>query len=150
MSKNNFQFSIFNLKFQRGFTLLELLIVIAIIGVLVSIGTVSYSGAQKKSRDAKRQGDMKAIQNAFEQYYADNNGNYPSTCTISAAYLPGGIPVDPKTVASYATTYGANCALTSYCFCAALEGGTGSQSTDCAGGSIPSGYRGFFCARSLQ
>ncbi len=109
---------------QAGFTLMELLIVIGIIGILISVSVASFSTAQKKGRDARRLGDMKAMQNAFEQYYADHNSSYPATChaiiggagldpvptpTISqtrentipsvagaTTYLPAGFPVDPR------------------------------------------------------
>lgn len=69
---------------KKSFTLLEMLVVIGIISVLVSIGFSSYSTAQKKSRDAKRKNDLKAIQNAFEQYYSICNYQYPP------ALPPGG------------------------------------------------------------
>lgn len=65
--------------FKKSFTLLEMLVVIGIISVIVSFGFSSYSTAQKKSRDAKRKQDLKAIQNAFEQYYSICNYNYPSS-----------------------------------------------------------------------
>jgi len=73
------KFSIFNFQFfrQSAFTLLEMLVVIGIIGILVAMGAVSYSTAQKKARDAKRKQDLKAIQNAFEQYYSICNYKYP-------------------------------------------------------------------------
>ena len=104
---------------QRGFTLLELLIVIAIIGILVAMGTVSYSTAQKKARDAQRQADLKAIQNAFEQYYADHDGSYPASCaTPGTNYLPSGLPTDPRGFA-YGT---GTCNLDEYEFYADLEG----------------------------
>ncbi len=127
------------MKKRFGFTLLELLIVIAIIGILVAIGTASYSNAQKKSRDARRQGDLKAIQNAMEQYYANHGGNYPSSCgTIGGdtSYLPGGIPKDPKTGASY--IFG-TCNASQYRYCADLEGD----------GSF-SGSEQDFCVNNLQ
>ncbi len=60
-------------KPAAGFTLVELLVVIAIIGILASIVTVSVAGAQKKSRDSKRIGDLKVIQVALATYYAQNN-----------------------------------------------------------------------------
>lgn len=142
---------------KKGFTLMELLIVIAIIGILISVSVASYSSAQKKGRDARRHQDLKAVQNAWEQYYADNNASYPSTCTFSAiptpgvmsgTYLPGGIPVDPKSGA-VPTPYQSSCTSTTYCFCAILEGETNSK-TDCAGNPAPTGYPGLDCARNLQ
>ncbi|MBI4225906.1 prepilin-type N-terminal cleavage/methylation domain-containing protein [Candidatus Roizmanbacteria bacterium] len=63
-------------KFSQAFTLLEMLIVVSIIVILVGMGTVSYSTAQKKARDAKRKTDFKSLQNCMEQYYAENNGSY--------------------------------------------------------------------------
>ncbi|PIV09820.1 hypothetical protein COS31_05535 [Candidatus Roizmanbacteria bacterium CG02_land_8_20_14_3_00_36_15] len=63
---------------KRAFTLLEILVVIGIIAILVGLGSVSFSTAQKKARDTKRREDIKALQNCFEQYYAyNNNFKYP-------------------------------------------------------------------------
>ncbi|HUD02706.1 MAG TPA: prepilin-type N-terminal cleavage/methylation domain-containing protein, partial [Candidatus Paceibacterota bacterium] len=61
---------------KKGFTLIELMVVIAIIGILASIIMVSLSSAQSKGRDAKRVADIRTIQLALEEYYNDN-GNYP-------------------------------------------------------------------------
>ena len=60
----------------RGFTLLEMLVVISIIGVFLGVGAVSYSTAQKKARDTKRNMDLKAIQNCMEQYYSVHDSKY--------------------------------------------------------------------------
>ncbi len=140
-----------NYKLRKGFTLLELLVVIAIIAVLISMATVSYSSAQRKSRDSKRKSDLKAVQAALEQYNADNNGNYIIGCVPGTTYLPGGMPKDPKTGTAYtATAFGASCStITSYCICAALEGETNTV-TGCDSTSPPTGYTGAFCVRSLQ
>jgi len=62
---------------KKAFTLLEMLVVIGIIGILIGLGALSYSTAQKKARDAKRKQDLKAFQNAMEQCYAVNNYSYP-------------------------------------------------------------------------
>jgi prepilin-type N-terminal cleavage/methylation domain-containing protein len=107
------------MKLRNGFTLLELLVVIAIIGILVSMGAVAFSTAQKKSRDSKRHGDVKAMQSAFEQYYAEN-GTYDTCGTMATAqYLPGGLPTDPKNTGAY--VYSCNSEATNYCACALLE-----------------------------
>ncbi len=80
---NNFQFSIFNFQKsrQRGFTLIELLVVISIIGVLAALTLVSFSGAQKQTRDTERRSDLNQYRNALENYAASNDGAYP---TLSA------------------------------------------------------------------
>ena len=62
---------------RKSFTLLEMLVVIGIIAILVSMGFASYSTVQKKARDSKRQGDLKAFQNAMEQCYSINDFAYP-------------------------------------------------------------------------
>src|SRR3990172_10027955 len=63
---------------QRGFTLVELLVVVAIIAILVSVGAVSYSTAQRNARNAQRASDLNKIALALEEFYSDH-GFYPST-----------------------------------------------------------------------
>src|SRR5665647_197053 len=72
---------------QRGFTIVELLIVIVVIGILAAITIVAYSNIQGRARDAKRQTDLSAIQQGLELYYVDNGG-YPN-CS-GGTNLPGG------------------------------------------------------------
>jgi len=62
---------------KKGFTLVELLIVMAIIGLLASIVLISLNIAKKKANDAKRLSDLKQIQIALEMYN-DENGSYPN------------------------------------------------------------------------
>jgi len=71
------------IKLRSAFTLLELLVVIGIIAVLVSIGTISYSSAQKKARDAQRRADLHLAQNAMEQCYSTQTTNKFQYPTIS-------------------------------------------------------------------
>ncbi len=118
-------------KHSLGFTLLELLVVISIIGILLALGVVAFSTAQQKARDAKRRGDIKALHNGFEQYYALNNGSYGSCADmrnsdnlpagVSEEIFPGGAPTDPKT----GNAYDCDDANSSYCVCATLETGGG-------------------------
>ena len=74
---------------KRGFTLIELLVVIAIIGLLASIVLASLNSARKKSRDARREADLKQIQNAMELYANDNGGLYPNDTTANGAAISG-------------------------------------------------------------
>lgn len=87
---------------QKGFTLVELLIVIAIIGLLATLAIVSLTSAQQKARDTKRVADVKAIQTALELYWNDL-ANYPNPADGSAWSVLGdslspyvsGIPAPP-------------------------------------------------------
>ena len=70
---------------KSGFSLIELLVVIAIIGLLAVMAVVSLNNAREKARDAKRMGDIKAIQTAIE-FYIQSNGHAPDlgnpTCLV--------------------------------------------------------------------
>jgi len=137
---------------QSGFTLLELLVVVSIIGILIAISSAAFSTAQKKSRDAKRYGDVKSLQNAFEQYAAQNSGLYAAACATMVSIngvdlLPGGWPTDPKPGQVY-TCAGST---TNYCACADLElGGGNSAAADCTNLGAPVSTNGFYCLNNLQ
>jgi len=117
---------------KKGFSLLELLVVIGIIAILLAIAAVSYSTIQKKSRDARRQADLKSIQQAAEQYYAACGFTYPNfgsgtseiLCTDpTRMILPTEkLPLDPKT----GTAYGCNgtCNPDGFTLCATPELGS--------------------------
>lgn len=66
-------------KKQTGFTIVELLIVIVVIGILAAITIVAYNGIQQKGRDVKRTSDATNIKKLLEIYKADT-GTYPSVC----------------------------------------------------------------------
>ena len=61
---------------KKGFTLIELMVVISIIAILSSIGFATYSGLNKKTRDSRRMVDLEVIRQALELYRSDN-GTYP-------------------------------------------------------------------------
>lgn len=62
---------------KNGFTLVELLIAVMIIAVLMTIAIPAYNKFNAKSRDTKRQSDIKVVQSALEQYKLDQ-GYYPN------------------------------------------------------------------------
>ena len=64
-------------KKEKGFTLLELLVVIGIIGLLASILVINLTSARRRARDTKRVADIRNIQTATEDYYG-KNGKYPT------------------------------------------------------------------------
>lgn len=70
---------------SRGFTLIEVLIVVTIIGLLSSIVLVGLGGFRARGSDARRIGDIRQVQNALELYYS-KKGAYPVlSCTSSAS-----------------------------------------------------------------
>lgn len=94
------------MKRKCGFTLLEMLVSISIIALILTIAVVSYVSVNKRSRDAKRKGDIEQIRSALEFYRADL-GFYPAAGTNDTyadvgdlyefirTYLPT-VPNDPK------------------------------------------------------
>ncbi len=75
---------------KRGFTLVELLIVIAIIGILASVVLASLSTARQKARDSSRTAEVIQIDRALELYYDVSQG-YPSTTPSGYAGNDAGI-----------------------------------------------------------
>ena len=82
---------------QRGFTLLELMIVMAIVGILVTLAMPSFRTATVKAREAVLKEDLYVMRSVIDQHYADN-GVYPPTLQdlVSKHYLRS-IPIDPFT-----------------------------------------------------
>lgn len=65
---------------KRGFTIVELLIVIVIIGILATLIILAYNGIQQRARLAKRKADTSTMMKWLELYYTDN-GMYPASDT---------------------------------------------------------------------
>lgn len=80
---------------QRGFTIVELLIVIVVIAILAALVLNTFAGVQQRARDTERQTDINALATQLEAYYnGDGNGNYPQLSQIDTtaeltALFPG-------------------------------------------------------------
>lgn len=136
------------LKKEGGFTLLELLIVIVIIGILAVLIIPNLVSGPQRARDAQRKSDLRNIKTALETYYNDNN-SYPTaggvSCVPNAAGCLGTVltagttpymkvvPNDPKGGQNYAyLPTPASCAAgacTSYTLTTTLENSHDSQAT---------------------
>lgn len=73
---------------NKGFTLVELIIVISIIGILSMIGVGSYAQILQRSRDMKRISDMRDLNTALVQYKVDN-GTFPNETIMNGQSIAG-------------------------------------------------------------
>lgn len=71
-------------KRNHGFTIVELLIVIVVIGILALLVITTYSGIQAKARNSQRQTDIASIQTQLEAFFSQS-GYYPSLADINDA-----------------------------------------------------------------
>ncbi|MFA5747301.1 MAG: FISUMP domain-containing protein [Candidatus Paceibacterota bacterium] len=101
-------------KFQKGFTLVEIMVTIAIIGLLSALIFVGVQSALASGRDSRRQGELSQVKKSLQAYYLANGNKYPTTALAGISleedndadgdftqamkgggYLPK-IPRDPK------------------------------------------------------
>jgi general secretion pathway protein G len=82
---------------DRGFTLVELLVVISMISILAAMGVVQYRNSVQRTKEITLRHDLFQIRDVIDQYYADK-GKYPSSldALVSDGYMRK-IPVDPIT-----------------------------------------------------
>jgi prepilin-type N-terminal cleavage/methylation domain-containing protein len=133
---------------QQGFTIIELLIVIIVIGILATLVITTFSGIQRNARNRAREADVNALHSQIEYYYGQNSV-YPALADINSSTwrgtnmqgLDSGALSDPQDASSgalvsapqagaysYATTpsncdNGTNGDCTSYVLTATYEGG---------------------------
>ena len=82
---------------ERGFTLIEVLIVVTLIVVLAGIGLATYTTSLHRSKEAVLREDLFHMRDAIDQYYADK-GHYPSdlSALVADGYMRQ-VPKDPLT-----------------------------------------------------
>ncbi len=82
---------------QRGFTLVELLVVLSLISILAAMAVVQYRNSVRLGQEAVLKKDLFAMRDAIDQYYADKN-KYPASldALVSDGYLRR-VPEDPMT-----------------------------------------------------
>jgi len=81
------------LRTKKGFTLIELMIVVAIIGILAAIAIPQFAQLISKSQEGATKGNLGTIRSALSIYYGDTEGRYPeegsglASLTTGAKYL---------------------------------------------------------------
>jgi prepilin-type N-terminal cleavage/methylation domain-containing protein len=92
------------IKEKTGFTLVELLVVMAIIAILTVITLGSFTESQKKSRDGARKANLKSLSEAINLYYADT-GSFPSEASVTfGGELKRGTTIYMKKIPSEGTS----------------------------------------------
>lgn len=77
-------------RFHGGFTLIELMIVVAVIGILAAIAIPKFADLARKSNEGASKGNLGSVRSAISVYYGDMEGQYPSqvaALTLAGRYL---------------------------------------------------------------
>jgi prepilin-type N-terminal cleavage/methylation domain-containing protein len=129
---------------QKGFTLIEIVIVMAIAALMILVVFQGITGAQKSQRDSTRKQEVGRIQSMLESYASNNNGLYPTPANIgnlsgyesnsAAGLISGGAPKysvvaacpNPVTSGTYNILYTQPNGTRSYTLSVCLEATNGS------------------------
>lgn len=102
---------------ERGFSFVELLVVVLLLGILVLLALPNYFGAEGQAKSKVDQANVRAINAALALYKFQNNGTCPTAAEFAGAtflgsttYFPDGAPTDPYSNNStpYGSTYDAS------------------------------------------
>jgi len=73
---------------SKGFTLIELMIVVAIIGILAAIAIPRFANLIDRAREARTQGNLGSLRSALAIYYGSTDGTWPTAGTLAATLVP--------------------------------------------------------------
>ncbi|MEI7658032.1 MAG: prepilin-type N-terminal cleavage/methylation domain-containing protein [Phycisphaerae bacterium] len=99
-----------NNRIRKGFTLVEILIVVVILGILASVVVPQFTNATSEATAGNLKAQLRSLQNQIELYAARNNGSYPITAAAANWNLlrTGGYikadPINPASTAADKTT----------------------------------------------
>ena len=137
-------------KRSQGFTIVELLIVIVVIGILALLVITTYSGIQAKARNSKRQTDVASLQTQLEAFFSQS-GYYPSLTDMNSSSwrttnmksLDTNALIDPSNPTQSTTLVSAPAAK-SYSYAVTDSSGASCESTDtnCAKYTLTATYEG--------
>ena len=122
-------------KTTSGFTIVELLIVIVVIGILAAITIVAFNGVQVRARDTERTTDIKQLHKALEMFYIEK-GYYPAVSDVRDATfradvlnIPESAVKPPGSNSTISYCWAAN--VNSYCYVGRADPANPSASFDC-------------------
>jgi prepilin-type N-terminal cleavage/methylation domain-containing protein len=121
---------------QSGFTIVELLIVIVVIGILVALVVTTFSGIQRKARNTERESDVKAIHSQLEAYF-NEAGSYPAMADVNSSTWRGTNmkSLDPEALKAPAGTAQELCGTaTTACYGYTTDGATYTLTAPLEGG----------------
>jgi general secretion pathway protein G len=131
---------------QKGFTLLEMLITVSIIGILAAITSANLGGARTRARDTERVTEVSQIALAVEHYYnacrqypamlalTANNGTCPVGVTLDSFITS--IPTDPLNNGTFVYVYAVNGTFDDFVIKATLETNSSSLENDVDGTKV--------------
>jgi prepilin-type N-terminal cleavage/methylation domain-containing protein len=134
---------------QQGFTIVELLIVIVVIGILAALVITTFTGIQQRARNTERETDIKAIHGQVEAYFAQN-GRYPTLANLNddawrAADNLKGLDEDALHSPNETTDVAAAPSATQYGYAvtpAGCDNDTTTATADCSGYTLTANLEG--------